>query len=62
MKINNDTDYASIWIDLAAEVKLLHHYCLRGNLLEAERCANRVSEFGSRLAIVLGEMNRIPEE
>ena len=32
------------------------------NFVEAENCANRLSEFGTRLAIVLRKMNEIPEE
>ena len=55
--IEYEKDYSGTWIDLQAEVKLLHHYCLKGDWATARETAMNCSKYADKLANVLQEMN-----
>lgn len=57
--IEYDKDYAGTWINLQAEVKMLHHYCLKGDWETARQCAINCSQYSSQLAKVLDDMAKI---
>jgi hypothetical protein len=57
--IDYDKDYSGVWIDLMAEVKMLHNYCLKGEWATAEQCAKKCGEYSEKLALVLKEMNEL---
>jgi hypothetical protein len=57
--IDYDKDYSGVWIDLMAEVKMLHNYCLNGEWATAELCAKKCGEYSTKLALVLKEMNEL---
>ena len=57
--IDYDKDYSGVWIDLMAEVKMLHNYCLKGEWSTAEKCAKKCGEYSTKLALVLKEMNEL---
>lgn len=57
--IDYEKDYAGVWIDLQAEVKLLHHYCLKGDWATAEQTARQCAVFATKLADTLKEMGEV---
>ena len=57
--IDFENDYSGTWIDLMAEVKMLHNYCLKGEWSTAEQCAKKCGEYSTKLAIVLKEMSEV---
>jgi hypothetical protein len=59
MKINETKDYSGIWIDLMAEVKVLHHYCLAGDWTSAIKTAKNCSKYADDLSLVLQEMSEV---
>lgn len=59
--IDYDKDYANIWINLNAEVKMLHHYCLKGDWATAANCASECSKYASKLSEILKEMQEIDD-
>lgn len=52
-------DYSDIWINLMAEVKVLHHYCLAGDWSSAIKASKNCSKFADDLSIVLKEMSEL---
>jgi hypothetical protein len=59
MKMDETKDYSGIWIDLMAEVKVLHHYCLAGDWSMANKTAKNCSKFADDLSLVLQEMSEV---
>lgn len=59
MKIDEKKDYSDIWINLMAEVKVLHHYCLAGDWSSAIKASKNCSKFADDLSIVLKEMSEL---
>jgi hypothetical protein len=59
MKMDENKDYSSIWIDLMAEVKILHHYCLVGDWATAVKTAKNCSKYADDLSLVLQEMSEV---
>jgi len=57
--IDYDKDYAHVWIDLQAEVKMLHNYCLKGEWATARTCAMNCSKYADKLASILQEMDEL---
>lgn len=52
-------DYSGIWIDLMAEVKVLHHYCLAGDWSNAIKASKNCSKYADDLSLVLQEMSEV---
>jgi len=59
MRIDETKDYSGIWIDLMAEVKVLHHYCLAGDWTSAIKTAKNCSKYADDLSLVLQEMSEV---
>lgn len=59
MKMDDQKDYSGIWIDLMAEVKVLHHYCLAGDWSSAIKTAKNCSKYADELSLVLKEMSEV---
>jgi hypothetical protein len=59
MKIDDRRDYSGIWIDLMAEVKMLHHYCISGDWTTAIKTAKNCSNYADELSLVLKEMSEV---
>ena len=59
MKIDDRQDYSDIWINLMAEVKVLHHYCLAGDWSAAIKASKNCSKFADELSLVLKEMSEL---
>lgn len=59
MKMDEKKDYSDIWINLMAEVKVLHHYCLAGDWSSAIKASKNCSKFADDLSIVLKEMSEL---
>lgn len=59
MKMDDKKDYSDIWINLMAEVKVLHHYCLAGDWSSAIKASKNCSKFADDLSIVLKEMSEL---
>lgn len=59
MKIDEKKDYSDIWINLMAEVKVLHHYCLAGDWSAAIKASKNCSKFADELSLVLKEMSEL---
>jgi hypothetical protein len=59
MKIDDRRDYSGIWIDLMAEVKMLHHYCITGDWTTAINTAKNCSSYADELSLVLKEMSEV---
>jgi hypothetical protein len=59
MKIDNRRDYSGIWIDLMAEVKMLHHYCISGDWTTAMQTSKNCSIYADELSLVLKEMSEV---
>jgi hypothetical protein len=59
MKMDETKDYSGIWIDLMAEVKVLHHYCLAGDWTSAIKTAKNCSKYADDLSLVLQEMSEV---
>lgn len=57
--IDYEKDYSGVWIDLQANVKILHHYCLSGDWDTASKVAKDCSKSADKLAAILNEMNNI---
>lgn len=57
--IDYEKDYSGVWIDLQANVKILHHYCLSGDWVTAAKVAKECGQSASKLATILEEMNNI---
>jgi hypothetical protein len=57
--IDYDKDYAGTWINLQAEVKILHHYCLKGDWADAETTARQCAKYATQLADTLKEMGEV---
>ena len=57
--IDYDKDYSGVWINLMAEVKMLHNYCLKGEWSTAEQCAHNCKDYAEKLALVLKEMSEV---
>ena len=62
MKEINYNDYADLWINLQAEVKLLHHYCLKGDWATSEVTARQCAKYATELADTLKEMGELDRE
>lgn len=60
--VDYDKDYAHTWINLQAEVKMLHHYCLKGDWETARACALNCGDYSGKLADILKEMSDIDAE
>jgi hypothetical protein len=59
MRIDDKKDYSDIWINLMAEVKVLHHYCLAGDWTSAIKTAKNCSKYADDLSLVLQEMSEV---
>jgi hypothetical protein len=59
MKMDETKDYSDIWINLMAEVKVLHHYCLAGDWSSAIKASKNCSKFADDLSLVLQEMSEV---
>jgi hypothetical protein len=59
MKIDDRKDYSGLWIDLMAEVKMLHHYCISGDWDVAVKTAKNCSSYADELSLVLKEMSEV---
>jgi hypothetical protein len=59
MRIDDKPDYSDIWINLMAEVKVLHHYCLAGDWSTAVKTARNCSKYADELSLVLKEMSEV---
>jgi len=59
MRIDDKKDYSDIWINLMAEVKVLHHYCLAGDWSAAIKASKNCSKFADELSLVLKEMSEL---
>jgi hypothetical protein len=59
MKMDETKDYSGIWIDLMAEVKVLHHYCLAGDWSSAIKASKNCSKYADDLSLVLQEMSEV---
>jgi hypothetical protein len=59
MRIDDKHDYSDIWINLMAEVKVLHHYCLAGDWSTAVKTAQNCSKYADELSLVLKEMSEL---
>ena len=59
MRIDDKKDYSGIWINLMAEVKVLHHYCLAGDWSAAIKASQNCSKFADELSLVLKEMSEL---
>lgn len=57
--IDYEKDYSGVWIDLQANVKILHHYCLSGDWETAAKVAKECGKSANKLATILDEMNNI---
>ena len=57
--MDDQKDYSDIWIDLMAEVKILHHYCLVGDWSTAVKTAKNCSKYADDLSLVLKEMSEV---
>lgn len=57
--MDDKKDYSDIWINLMAEVKVLHHYCLAGDWSSAIKASKNCSKFADDLSIVLKEMSEL---
>ena len=57
--MDDQKDYSGIWIDLMAEVKILHHYCLVGDWSTAVKTAKNCSKYADDLSLVLKEMSEV---
>lgn len=63
MKYTNlDNDYSNVWINLQAEVKMLHHYCLVGDWETARACSLNCKDYAQQLSVILKEMSDIDAE
>lgn len=61
-QIDYEKDYAGVWINLQAEVKILHHYCLKGDWASAETTARQCANFATQLADTLKDMGELDRE
>jgi hypothetical protein len=59
MKMADQKDYSDIWINLMAEVKVLHHYCLAGDWSSAIKASKNCSKYADDLSLVLKEMSEV---
>jgi hypothetical protein len=59
MKMDESKDYSDIWINLMAEVKVLHHYCLAGDWSMAIKSSKSCSKYADDLSLVLQEMSEV---
>lgn len=59
MRIDDKKDYSDIWINLMAEVKVLHHYCLAGDWFAAIKTSKNCSKYADELSLVLKEMSEL---
>jgi hypothetical protein len=59
--IDYDKDYANVWINLQAEVRMLHNYCLKGEWATAENCARECAKYSTQLAEILKEMQDVDD-
>jgi hypothetical protein len=59
MKIDDQKDYSDIWINLMAEVKVLHHYCIAGDWSSAIKASKNCSKYADDLSLVLKEMSEV---
>jgi hypothetical protein len=59
MKMDESKDYSDIWINLMAEVKVLHHYCLAGDWTSAIKASKNCSKYADDLSLVLQEMSEV---
>jgi hypothetical protein len=59
MRTDDKKDYSGVWIDLMAEVKILHHYCLSGDWATASKVAKNCGTLAGDLAVILEDMNNI---
>jgi hypothetical protein len=59
MKIDDQKDYSNIWINLMAEVKVLHHYCIAGDWSSAIKASKNCSKYADDLSLVLKEMSEV---
>jgi hypothetical protein len=59
MKMDEQKDYSGVWIELMAEVKILHHYCLVGDWAMAIKSSKNCSKFADELSVILKEMSEL---
>jgi hypothetical protein len=59
MRTDDKKDYSGVWIDLMAEVKILHHYCLSGDWATASKVAKNCGVLSEDLATILKEMSEL---
>ena len=59
MRTDDRKDYSGLWIDLMAEVKMLHHYCISGEWDIAFKTAKNCSSYADELSLVLKEMSEV---
>jgi hypothetical protein len=59
MNTDDKKDYSDIWINLMAEVKVLHHYCLAGDWSSAIKASKNCSKYADELSLVLKEMSEV---
>jgi hypothetical protein len=59
MKMDDKPDYSDIWINLMAEVRVLHHYCLSGDWSAAIKTSKNCSKYADELSLVLKEMSEV---
>lgn len=59
MRTDETKDYSDLWINLMAEVKVLHHYCLAGDWSAAIKASKNCSKFADELSLVLTEMSEL---
>jgi hypothetical protein len=60
--VDYEKDYAQVWINLQAESKMLHHYCLKGDWETATNCALNCKHYAGQLANILQEMSGLDKE
>ena len=60
--IDYEKDYAGGWINLQAEVKILHHYCLKGDWATAAATARQCAAYATQLGSILDEMGELDRE
>ena len=54
LKPTDYNDYADLWIELKAQVNLMHGYSLQQNWGMAKQCAERCSELSKKLSEFYG--------
>lgn len=47
--INDKPDYATLWIDMQAETRMMHNYLLQSRWAEAAGCAGKCKKISGKL-------------